>query len=124
MSINPDHVRSFLRSRAEKRRENLNDLAGKAQGDFEKIVEMLIRKYDPTRIYQWGSLLDHSTFREWSDIDIAIEGLKNSLAGLHAAGDASQMTSFPVDLVEMERIHSKHAETIRKEGRLIYEKNN
>jgi hypothetical protein len=44
------------------------------------------------------------------------------MAGLHALDDACKLTRFPVDLVEMERIHPAHAETIRKEGKLVYER--
>ena len=103
------------------RRKQLREKARQAQADFNQIKEMLVRKYHPKRIYQWGSLLAPEKFQEISDIDIAVEGLTDPMAGLHALDDACQLTRFPVDLVELERIHPAHAETIRKQGKLIYE---
>ncbi len=112
---------TFLR-RGELRRQRLAALASEAQDDFCRIKEMLIETYHPLRIYQWGSLLTPERFQEISDIDIAVEGLTDPMAGLHALDDACKLTPFPVDLVEMERIHPAHAETIRKEGKLVYER--
>ena len=103
------------------RRQRLEVMVLRAQEDFCRIKEMLIAKYHPRRIYQWGSLLRPEKFQEISDIDIALEGLDNSMAGLHALDDACRLTNFPVDLVEMERIHPSHAQSIREEGRLVYE---
>ena len=65
---------------------------------------MLVRDYQPKRIYQWGSLLHPQHFQEISDIDIAVEGLTDPMDGLHALDDACQLTRFPVDLVELERM--------------------
>ncbi len=83
---------------------------------------MLVADFDPRRIYQWGSLLTPERFREWSDVDLALAGLTNPLAGLRALDVAGGLTRFPLDLVELERIHPPHAETIRQTGKLIYEK--
>lgn len=103
-------------------RARLLELASEAQRDFSRIKEMLVQRYCPRRIYQWGSLLQPERFGDISDIDVAVEGLDDPLAGLHALDDACQLTRFPVDLVEMERIHPAHARTIREEGRLVYER--
>jgi predicted nucleotidyltransferase len=81
-----------------------------------------IEHYQPRRIYQWGSLLEPNGFREWSDLDFAVEGLGGPLDGLRAADEASNLTQFPVDLVDLERIHPLHAESIRANGRLIHER--
>ena len=96
-------------------------MARQAQADFNQIRDMRVRDYHPKRIYQWGSLLTPEKFQEISDIDIAVEGLTDPIAGLHALDDACQLTRFPVDLVELERIHPTHAETIRTQGKLVYE---
>jgi len=113
---------TFLR-RGAARRQRLESLASEAQADFCRIRDMLITTYHPQRIYQWGSLLRPERFQEISDIDIAVEGLGDPMAGLHALDDACQLTRFPVDLVELERVHSAHAKTIREEGKLVYERN-
>jgi len=114
-------ARQTLRRRDTRRRQQLAVLVAEAQADFCRIKDMLIEAYHPQRIYQWGSLLRPERFQEISDIDIAVEGLDDPLAGLHALDDACQLTRFPVDLVEMERIHPAHAKTIREEGKLVYE---
>lgn len=110
-----------LGRRSAVRQKQLLMAAAEAQSDFCRICGMLVEKYHPRRIYQWGSLLQPDRFREISDIDIAIEGLHDPLAGLHALDDACQLTRFPVDLVELERIHPAHAKTIREEGKLVYD---
>lgn len=115
-------ARNTLAQRNSLRREQLLAKASQAQADFCLIKEMLIRDYHPLRIYQWGSLLQPEHFQEISDIDIAVEGWPDPMMGLHALDDACRLTQFPVDLVELERIHPAHADTIRKEGRLVYDR--
>ena len=122
MTFDIQAAKKSIRQRALERRRHLNALTGLAIRDAERITAMLIERFKPVRIYQWGSLLTPSCFREWSDIDFAVEGLKDPLAGLRAADEAGRMTDFTVDLVEMERIHSRHAESIRKQGKLVYER--
>lgn len=115
-------VRAFLEKKQKTRDQRRAGLLDTAQKDAESIIEMLVRKYDPLRIYQWGSLVYTENFSECSDIDIALEGLSDPLDGLRALDDASLMTDLPVDLVELERIHPAHAESIRLEGKLVYER--
>jgi predicted nucleotidyltransferase len=122
ISFDKEKTRRFLREREEKREAELTRLFEKAQRDFSKVVDLIKEKYRPKRIYTWGSLLDRKTFSKISDIDIAVEGLAGPLEGLHAKSDAEDLTDFPVDLVELERIHPLHAETIRERGKLIYER--
>ena len=109
-----------LKKRAAARQKRLAALEKQAQQDASRIISFLIKKYQPKRIYRWGSLLTPGRFREWSDIDIAMEGLGDPLAGLRALDDACRMTRFPVDLVELDRIDPRHAADIKKEGRLVY----
>jgi len=122
ISFDKEKTRRFLREREAKREEALTRRFEKAQRDFSRIVELIKEKYHPKRIYTWGSLLDRKAFSTISDIDIAVEGLSGPLEGLHAKSDAEDLTDFPVDLVELERIHPLHAETIRERGKLIYER--
>lgn len=115
-------ARANLRRRFQERRKSLDLLTEQARKDVQRITAMLIERYQPRRIYQWGSLLEPNGFREWSDLDFAVEGLGGPLDGLRAADEASDLTLFPVDLVELERIHPLHAESIRANGRLIHER--
>jgi predicted nucleotidyltransferase len=121
-NFNIKKAKENLEKREAQKRSELEKLLVQAQADFERIVEMLITKYRPERIYTWGSLMDPEKFTNMSDIDIALEGLPGPLDGLHAQSDAQEATSFPVDLVELERIHPSHAETIRERGKLVYER--
>jgi len=68
-----------------------------------------------------GMIRDIISERDASDIDIAVEDLHDPLAGLRALDDASELTSFPVDIVELDRIDRRHAETILSEGKVVYE---
>lgn len=115
-------ARQMLLKRGASRRARCLDLASEAEKDFGRITKMLIETYHPRRIYRWGSLLHPEQFREISDIDIAVEGWDKPMTGLHALDDACRLTRFPVDLVELERIHPAHADTIRKEGKLVYDR--
>ena len=124
MSVSPATASEFLRRRAEKRRQFWVALEDKAKGDASGIIRHLVDTWHPKRIWQWGSLTRPGEFREWSDIDIAVEGLVDPLAGLQAFEEAASMTSFPVDLVELDRIDPRHARTIREEGVLVYDSQN
>ena len=83
---------------------------------------MAVEKYRPTRIYQWGSLLHPRTFAEWSDIDIAVEGIASSEDFLALYGEACELTGFELDLVQIEKAYPAYAASIREQGRLIYER--
>jgi len=76
--VSPDfdinETRRFLKDKQDRIRTKNLTLLAQARKDFDKIVKMLIKKYRPRRIYQWGSLLNENDFSEISDIDIAIEG--------------------------------------------------
>lgn len=93
-----------------------------AKKDCERIIDHLIKKYNPGKIYQWGSLLTPERFTEISDIDIALEGLEGPMDGLEALADAEAMTDIPVDIVELERVHPAHARSIRERGVLVHER--
>jgi predicted nucleotidyltransferase len=83
---------------------------------------MLIAKYRPSRIYQWGSLLDRRRFWERSDIDIAIEGILKPSEFFELYGEADRLASLPLHLVALESIEPEYAETIRIQGRLVYDR--
>ncbi len=115
-------MRAFLEKKEERKRERRHELFLSASGDFNQIVEMIIQKYRPAKIYQWGSLLNERLFSERSDIDIALEGLDSVEDYFALLGDAEAMTSFPLDIVWLEKIHPLHAESIKKKGKLVYER--
>ena len=111
-----------LLAREESTRIKRSELHAIAQQDLMRIADFLIEKYQPAKLYTWGSILEPKMFTEKSDIDIALEGLSGPLDGLHAKSDAESFTDFSIDLVELERIHPLHAGTIRERGKLLYER--
>ncbi|MFH1961267.1 MAG: nucleotidyltransferase domain-containing protein [bacterium] len=92
-----------------------------ATTDFCAIVQMIISRYSPKKIVQWGSLLFPEQFDENSDIDIAIEGISDAARYFSLLGDAMELTRFPLDIVQLEKIEPEFAELILLKGKVIYE---
>jgi predicted nucleotidyltransferase len=115
-------MRRTLERKAARRARELEGRLGEARRDFQKIVRHIAETYQPVRIRQWGSLIDGAHFSERSDIDIAVEGISSAEVFFAMLRDAEGMTVFPVDLVQMETIHSAFAESIRERGRIVYDR--
>jgi predicted nucleotidyltransferase len=115
-------AREFVKKKEEKIREENHRRFIKACRDFNAILSMLISKYNPRHIYQWGSLLSEKKFSDIADIDIAVEGIESAEEYFRMIGDASELTDFPLDLVQIEKIDPVHAESIKKKGKLVYER--
>jgi len=115
-------VRSFLREKDDRRKLRLAECLRRAQEDARRIIEHLGRTYSPPRIYQWGSLLETAHFSEISDIDIGVEGLSGPEQYFAMLGDAMRMTTFPVDLVELEKVDEETAQALRRRSRVVYER--
>jgi len=117
-------VKKFLQEKHQKRQNNLHKLFLQAWIDFEKITKLIIEKYNPQKIYQWGSLLNEKYFSEMSDIDIALKGIKSSEEFFKILGDSISLTNFPLHIVEVEKIEQIYARDIIQKGRLVYERKN
>lgn len=117
-----DAARRRLAEKARRRSAANRKRRRQALNDFNRIVDMLVTEYNPPRIWQWGSLLDENSFSEISDIDVAVEGVKSSEEFFAMFGAADDLTDFSLDMVQMEKIHPLHADSIRKKGRLVYER--
>jgi len=94
-----------------------------ATNDFNKIMKLIISKYCPQKVYQWGSLLNKNAFKAYSDIDIAIEGIQSAELFFNLYKDAEALTDFPLDIVQMEKIEPEFRNIIQKKGKLVYERN-
>jgi len=125
--MEPEHdgvatMRSFIqrkrREEAEKRKENLS----RARAVFSSIVAMIIKDFKPEKIYQWGSLVDGTTFQDISDIDVAISGITEAEQFFRLYGAAQKLTRFPLHIIQLETIHPTYADDIIKKGVLIYER--
>jgi len=125
--MNPFDIKKaklFLLEKEQKRNEALEKKYCEATNDFDRIVDHIIKHYKPAKIYQWGSLLNKNNFSEISDIDIAIEGIVSVEELFKIYGDIMDMSDFPIDIVQMEKIEPEFAELIREKGKVIYERTN
>jgi len=117
-----DAAKKFQRNKLKKQQEALDVRYEKATRDFNAICQMIIHDFQPTGIYQWGSLLDRTKFSLISDIDIAVEGITDAQEYFTLLRKADEMTEFPVDIVQLEKIHPLHSEMIITRGVQIYKK--
>lgn len=120
--VDPARAAQTYRARCERRREEFARLEQEARTDVDRIIPMIIEKYLPLRIYQWGSLTKTGMFRDYSDIDLAVEGILDPATFFALLGDVMKMTRFPVDLVQLEKIAPEYAEDIRRRGKVVYER--
>ncbi len=67
-------------------------------------------------------MLERSRFSEISDIDVAVEGLPGPEAYFDLLGKVAELTRFPMDLLELEKLDASDARSIRERGRLVYER--
>ena len=122
-SNNIEAARAFQKKKRLASQKKLALRHQRALNDFQQIVDMIVNKYKPKKIYQWGSLLNKDQFSEISDIDIAVEGMPDAQSYFNMLADAEKLTSFPLDIVEMESIHELHKNMIIQKGVLVYERN-
>lgn len=124
MSDNFDYqaARKFLKEKSERKKQYSYELYKKAKKEADDIMLAIQNNFSVTKIYQWGSLLSPDHFNENSDIDIAVEGLTSAEDFFKLYGVALSKTSFPLDIVEMEKIDELNRKSIIEKGKLIYEK--
>jgi len=115
-------VKHFLIEKEKKRQIKLDKRFKQAWHDFDAIVNDIINKYNPKRIIQWGSLLNRKLFTEFSDIDIAIEGILSAEIMFKIYGDILNLSDFQVDIVQIEKIEPEFADIIKGKGRTVYER--
>ena len=115
-------ARQFLLQKEQKRKQILENRYADALNDFNVIVNHIIKNYNPLRIYQWGSLLTKDHFSEISDIDIGLEGIDSIEDMFKIYGDVLDISSFKVDIVQMEKIEPEFADIIKEKGKIVYER--
>ena len=120
MTVDPAQTIAFLRRREAARQRELDERFQAAWGELHRIVEMIAGEFAPRHIWQWGSLLDRDRFSERSDIDIALEGLGAAERLFRVHARAEELSTFPLDIVELERIEPEYAHLIRTTGRLVH----
>ena len=115
-------ARRRLQAHAAAREQDLAARLAQARQEAAAIIAMIVSTYEPTRIWQWGSLVHGRGFSEVSDLDIAVEGVTEPQRFFAMFADAERLTTRSLDLVQMETIEPLHAESIRRKGRLVYDR--
>jgi predicted nucleotidyltransferase len=121
-SFDIEACRQTLQRRQRTRRAESRSLWEQAHADTQLLIEHIVKTYQPTRIIQWGSILDPDRFSHRSDIDIAVEGSFSPATWFQLLGDAMRMTRFSVDIVDLGHVESEFADIIRMKGRIVYER--
>ncbi|MBN2005349.1 MAG: nucleotidyltransferase domain-containing protein [Anaerolineae bacterium] len=93
----------------------------KAQAEAQAIIALIVRRYDPQKIIQWGSILAPQHFSEASDIDLAVAGV-DPIVFLQLLGDAEALTDFPLDILRWEEMPPAFQKTILTKGKVVYVK--
>jgi predicted nucleotidyltransferase len=124
MSVGFDYAAAAqrLRTREAERVSDLDRHLQQARQEAAAIIAMIVAKYEPTRIWQWGSLVHGRGFSAVSDIDIAVEGVTDAARYFAMFGDAEELATLPLDLVQIEKIEPVHADSIRRKGLLVYDR--
>ena len=120
--VGVDDIRRFARRRGERLRAERMQLYSEATRDAQAIIDMIVERFRPTRIVQWGSLLAPQRFREYSDIDIAVEGVREPERYFALLEAAEKLTRFPIDIVQLEAVEPEYRELILGRGRTVYER--
>ncbi|MGK7942845.1 MAG: nucleotidyltransferase family protein [Microcystaceae cyanobacterium] len=118
--VNPQQVRHYLKTKQAAKTAKRLALWKIAQQDTKNIIAMIIQKYQPQQIIQWGSILEPKHFSEASDIDLAVVGIE-TLTFLKLLADAEDMTQFPLDLIRWENLYPSFQKIILMKGKVIYE---
>lgn len=122
MAVDVQRTLAFLCEREERRRAALQRRYARACRDAKRIVRAWAREGVPRRVWQWGSLLHPSRFSEVSDIDLAVEGVADPKEFHRLCAIAEKLTTFPLDIVQLERIQPEFAALIRERGKVVYER--
>jgi predicted nucleotidyltransferase len=117
--VTPAQTRSYLQQKQSTQKAQRQVLWQQARQDAETITAMIVAKYQPQQIIQWGSVLAPEHFSEASDIDLAVVGL-DAIKFMGLLADAETMTHFPLDLVRWEAIHPAFQRIILMKGKIIY----
>ena len=120
--VDLERARAFQAEKERRRQARIDARFEQATRDANAIVAAIAEQVNPRRIYQWGSLLDRSRFSEISDIDLAVEGLRDPAEFFRTLGIAMDGTRLPVDVIELEKLPEDLAERIRTRGRVVHER--
>ena len=117
-------ARENWRRRIDERTRQRRELWEKAKAEADRAIALIIERYNPGRVIQWGSVLRPDRFTEISDIDIAVEGVTDPETWSRLETDVLAVVSFPLHLIPFERVIPIHQQDILSRGRVAYERIN
>lgn len=120
--IDVRQAKRWLEQRDAERHDRLEKRWAEARDDAERLIRHIVANYRPHRVWQWGSVLRKERFSDISDIDIAVEGLQSAEDYFRLLGECQAMTTYALDMVEIERIEPAFADLIRTQGVLRHER--
>lgn len=126
--VSPRHILSAMtvrdytpylehaRRQAVRRREQAAARLERAWNVARQIADFLHRKYQPTRVVAFGSIVHPEVFGLHSDIDLAVEGIPWP-EYLRAWNDVEDLTTeFKVDLIDIGIVSPEMRAWIEEEG--------
>ena len=112
---------SYLSEANERRIEKISSLKQEYREEAKRLASLLAKKgYEFKKLHLFGSSLDNRPLGPWSDIDLAIEGLRNDLF-FKVYALLLKEAKFPVDLKPFEDLDRTFKERIERKGEVIYE---
>jgi len=109
----------FHKKMEDQKKEKLQQRYHEAWNVARKAANILYQRYQAKKVAVFGSLTDIELFNEWSDIDIAVWGVKPELYYRAVAEIISLSPIFKVDIVDTDDCHKTLQELIEKEGIII-----
>jgi len=111
--------REFLKEKEERERVALKIRFKRAWDVAEKAAKILSRKYGAARVAVFGSLTDFERYTRWSDIDLAVWGVPDSLFYKAVAEVISLDPDFKIDVVDPEDCGASLRKVIEEEGVIL-----
>lgn len=109
----------FYKEQEKKKKEKLRQRYFQAWSIARKAAKILYQEYKAQKVVVFGSLRNIELFSEWSDVDIAVWGIKPELYYKAVASVISLSPIFKIDIVDPDDCQEALKKTIIKEGIVI-----
>lgn len=111
--------REYMKKMLEMEKQKLDKRYEKAWEVAKQIACILRQKYGANKVWVFGSLTNKEMFNQWSDIDIAVEGIPHESYYKAVAEVISLSPEYKIDIVDILDCSPLLRENIQKEGILI-----
>ncbi|HHW03164.1 MAG TPA: nucleotidyltransferase domain-containing protein [Thermoanaerobacterales bacterium] len=111
--------REYMKKMLEMEKQKLAERYEKAWGVAKQIAYLLRQKYGANKVWVFGSLTNKEMFNQWSDIDIAVEGIPSEYYYKAVAEVISFSQEYKIDIVDVFECSPLMQENIQREGILI-----